>query len=210
MLNLKEHFISVYKLLRRLLWILLEHFLRTQEVVENINFSEKKATCPVKKRFWPIFSRDMEHEKRQGTGYKGSQGILTFFVQMMWTFIWHLRGRLNQTFQKTAVLTMKEVFGPFFFVLSSVANLREQFIRVYRLFRQLLWNSLEHFLWSKGCWNHQFLKNSKFFREEKIWPIFSRNVEHENCQGTFYKSLQGKLTFIVQILWTFFWDQRGR
>ena len=39
---------------------------------------------------------------------------------------------------------MKEVFGPFFFELSSVTNLKEQFLRVYRLIRQLLWNLLEH------------------------------------------------------------------
>ena len=116
-------------------------------------------------------------------------------------FFWHLRGRLKQTFQKTAVFTMKEVFGPFFFVLSSVTKLKEQIIRVYRLLRQLLWNLLEHFLGPKRLLKSQiFEKKANFSVKKNFCSIFSRNIDHENWQGTFYKGLQGILTLIVQIL----------
>ena len=45
---------------------LYNHFLRTLEVVESTKLW-KKAITPVKKKFWPMFSRIIEHAKRQGT-----------------------------------------------------------------------------------------------------------------------------------------------
>ena len=144
MLNLKKHFISVYELFQHLLWNLLERFLGPNMLLKSPIF-EKKGKFSVKKKIWPIFSRDIEHAKFQGTVHKGPQGILTIIVQILWTFICDLRGRWNQTFQKTAVFTMKEVFGTFSLVLSSVTNLKEQFIRVHKLFLQLLWNLIKQF-----------------------------------------------------------------
>ena len=47
---------------------------------------EKKAKFPVKKIFWPIFARNMELDKCQGTIYKGPQGILTIILQMIGNF----------------------------------------------------------------------------------------------------------------------------
>ena len=126
----------------------------------------------MKKNFGLIFSPDIEHDKCQGTVYKGSQGFLTFFVQLIWTYIWHLKGRLKQTFQKTAVFTMKEVFGPFLFVLSSVTNLKEQFIRVYRLFPQLLWILLEHFLGPKRLLKSPIFEKKQIFSGEIILAYF--------------------------------------
>ena len=141
----------------------------------------------MKKRFWPIFSRDIEHDKCQGTVYKGSQGFSTVFVQMIWTFFCHLRGRLKKTFQKTAVFTMKEVFGPFFFVLSSVTNLKEQIIRVYRLFRQLLWNLLEHFS------GHKRLLKSPIFEKKA-------NFQWRNIFGLFFLLISNMLNFRKQFI----------
>ena len=43
---------------------------------------EKKANFPVKKSFWPVSSRILECDKPQGTIYEGSQGILTFTVEV--------------------------------------------------------------------------------------------------------------------------------
>ena len=131
----------------------------------------------MKKNFGLFFSRDIEHDKCQVAVYKGSQGILTIFVQLIWTYIWHIKDRLKQTFQKTAVFTMKEVFGPFSFVLSRVTNLKEQFIMVHKLFWQLLWKLIElieHFFWDlTGCWKHKFLrKKGDLSSEEKILAYF--------------------------------------
>ena len=54
---------------------------------ENTSFLKNKAYFPVKKKFWPLFSRIIEHEKRQATYYKGTQGFLTSIVQAMWSFL---------------------------------------------------------------------------------------------------------------------------
>ena len=160
--NLKEQFIMVHKLFWQLLWNLLEHISGPKRLLKSPIF-EKKANFQWRNNFGLFFSRDIEHAKFQGTVDKGSQGVLTFILQRVSTFIWHLRGRLKQTFRKTAVFTMKEVFGPFFLVISSVTNLKEQFIGVYRLFRQLLWNLFEHFLGPKRLLKSPiFLKKGKF------------------------------------------------
>ena len=80
---------------------------------------------------------------------------------------------------------MKEVFGPFFFVLSSVTNLKEQFIRVYRLFPQLLWNLLEHFLGPKRLLKSPiFEKKANFQWRNNFGLFFSRVIEHAKFQGT--------------------------
>ena len=49
-------------------------------------FLNKKANFPVIKIFGPIFSSIIEHDKRQGTTYKGTQGLLTRFVQATHSF----------------------------------------------------------------------------------------------------------------------------
>ena len=168
-----------------------------------------------RKDFGLFFSRDFEHAKLQGTVCKGSQSILAFILQMICTFICHLRGRLKQTFRKTAVFTMKEDFGPFFRVISSVTNLEEQFIIVHQLFWQLLWKLLqlkEHFLGPK-----RLLKTKIFEKKKATYPVkknfglfFSRDIEHAKSQGTVYRGSQGVLTFISQMICTFICHLRGR
>ena len=60
--------------------------------------------------------------------------------------IWDLRGRQKQTFQKIAVSTMTNDFGPYFLVPSSVTNIAKQCIGIGKVFWQLLWNLKEHCL----------------------------------------------------------------
>ena len=80
-------------------------------------FLKKKAIFPVKKKLWPSFSRNIQHDKCRGTFYKGPQGVLTIIGQTIWTFVWHLRGRQKRKFQKLSVFTMKEISGPIFLKL---------------------------------------------------------------------------------------------
>ena len=42
---------------------------------------------------WPIFSRNIECDKPQGTFCKGPEGVLTIFVELIGSFLWDLRGR---------------------------------------------------------------------------------------------------------------------
>ena len=68
---------------------------------------------------------------------------------------------------------MKEVFGTLFLVLSSVTNLKEHFIWVHKLFLQLPWNLIKHFLGPEACWKHKFLRRKgNPSREEKFLAYF--------------------------------------
>ena len=51
------------------------------------NFLKKKAKVPVKKIFWPIFSRTIEHDKRQKTTYKGLKSSLTHTVHVIRSYL---------------------------------------------------------------------------------------------------------------------------
>ena len=53
---------------------------------------EKVSSIPVKKMFWPIFSRISKHDKRQGTTHKDPQGNLTITVEATETFFQNLKG----------------------------------------------------------------------------------------------------------------------
>ena len=53
--------------------------LGTKRLLET-KFFEKKAIVPVTKTIWPNFSRNIAHQKNQGTTYWGSQGIMINIV----------------------------------------------------------------------------------------------------------------------------------
>ena len=48
----------------------------------KLKFLEKKANFPVKKSFWPLFSRLFECDKPQGLKCKGPRGIPAVTVQV--------------------------------------------------------------------------------------------------------------------------------
>ena len=102
---------------------------------------KQKYIFPVNKKFWPIFFCIIEHDICQGTIYKGPPGLLTKFMQLIRSFRWDLKVSKKQTFQKIAVFTVTKLCGPFFLILSRVTLLKEQYLRVHKVFRQLLWKS---------------------------------------------------------------------
>ena len=55
-----------------------------------------------------------------------------------------------------------------------------------------------------------FLKKGKLSSGEKVWPIFSRSIEHNKRQGTPYMAPESTLTNFVQLIISFFWDLRSR
>ena len=138
--NLTKQFIRVHKVFWQFLWKLQNHIFRTHGVVENTNFW-KKGNLSSEQKVLAHFSCIIEHDNCQGTNCKGSPGILTNFVQMVRSFRWDLKVPKKQTFQKRAVFTVTNVFGPFFLIFSSVKHLREHYLRVHKVIRQLLWKS---------------------------------------------------------------------
>ena len=85
---------------------------------------------------WPISSRNIECDKPQGTICKGPKGILTIVLEPIRAFFlgpkWLLRTQIFE--KKGKISSEKKQCGLFFLVLSNVANLRRQFIKVQKLF----------------------------------------------------------------------------
>ena len=82
----------------------------------------------MKQRFWPNFSRIIEHDKRQGKSYKGIQVLLTSFNQAISSFLQDARNRETMFSIKGYIPGDKKHSLVFFFALSSMTNLREQSI----------------------------------------------------------------------------------
>ena len=94
---------------------------------------------------------------------------------------------------KIAVFTMINFFGAFFLVLSSVTNLREQFVRVHKLFWQIMLNLLERFLGPKRLFeNTNLFKNVNLSSEKKYLTNFYHIIEFDKPQGTLHN------TFLVE------------
>ena len=64
------------------MWKLEDPFCNTKRLLETEIF-EKKRSLSREKNLLAYFSRSIEHEKYQGTIYKGRQGILTITVELI-------------------------------------------------------------------------------------------------------------------------------
>ena len=87
---------------------------------------------------------------------------------------------------------MTNIFGPFFIVSSSVTNFKEQVKRVHKLFDKYC-GIYKSFFWGpkRLLETQSFEKRQPFRWRKKFWPIFSRFIEHEKCQGTIEKDQLG-------------------
>ena len=57
-----------------------------KRLLKTQNFG-KKANFPVKKKFWPIFSRIFDCDKHQGKNCYGPKGILISTVEAIGSFL---------------------------------------------------------------------------------------------------------------------------
>ena len=101
-------------------------------------FLKKKAIFPMKKSFWPIFFCNIEHEKCQGTIYKGPQ----FFFDKNFADDKMISLAPNRTIEwnipKSSCFHGDKSFGSILLEWTSVTNLGNQIIRVQKLVWQLL------------------------------------------------------------------------
>ena len=102
-------------------------------------FLKNRAKFPVKKRFSPISSRIIEHDKRPETTYKGSQANLTINVEVKRSFLQEPRGCWKHKFlKKRQPFQWRKDFNLFFLALSKVIILKGQFKKVQKGLRHLL------------------------------------------------------------------------
>ena len=176
------------------------------------NIFEKKATSPVKKRLWPISSRIIELDKRQGTTYKVPQGNLTTNVEVIRPFLQEPRGCWKYKFLKNkAKFPVKKRFAP---ISSRIIEHDKRPETSYKGRQGNLTINVEverSFLQEpRGCWKHKFLKNkAKFPVKKRFSPISSRIIEHDKRPETTYRGREGNLTINVEVKRSFLQDLSG-
>ena len=99
----------------------------------------KKGNLSGEKNFWPTFSRIIGCDKANGTIYEGPKGFLTNTVDVIRSFSQDLRFCWKQIFWKKGNLSSDKKILVFFLALSSVINLKRQYMRVPKIFWRLLW-----------------------------------------------------------------------
>ena len=161
------------------------------------------------KKFWPKFSRIVEHDKRQETTYEGTQGFLTSIVQAVWSFLWDLRSS-EQVFTKKGYISGDKRFWPLFSRFIDCDKCQRTNCKSPKGVLAITVEVIRSFLWRlEGCWKHSFLKKGTISNENFLWPTFSRIFEHDKRQGTTYEDTQDSSASIVWAIWSFPWDLRS-
>ena len=164
----------------------------------------------MKKTLWPKISRIIEHDKRQGTAYDGTQGLLTRYLQAIWSFLWDLRNR-DPKFSKQRLSFCRKRFWPHFFPYYPLRPTSSK----------CLWGSTRFFgsfdasyktisLTTKRLLKpHVFENKFKLSSEEKILAYFFGNTEWHKPQGTIFKGPKGFLTKTMEGVRSFLYDLTG-
>ena len=171
-------------------------------------FFQNKRDRSEEKGFWPIFLHIAQYGRGRvfllgSTRYFGksaaSDKIISRTPRRLWT---------TKHFEKKSNHPMENIFD-FFLLELSVRNLRERFVRVYKV----LWN-----LCCKSCGRYRIislvpkrlLRTHNF--EKKTQPfqwnynfglIFSRGIEYDERQVTIYIGPQHVLTTTLLVIGSF-------
>ena len=152
----------------------------------------------MKKSFWPLFSRNIECHKHQGTTYKGPQGNLTFTVEVTRSFLHDLTGRCKHKFlKKRQSFQWREVFGIFVLAILMWRTLRDDLqgstrcsdnCGSYRIFS----------VTPKRLFRTQiFFKKKQPFHRKKNWPRFSGL--------SILTNIWGRLIEVQTVFWHVLW-----
>ena len=111
----------------------------------------------------------------------------------------------TQVFEKKEPFQWRKDSSLFFPALSTVTNLRGQFLTVHKVFWQLLREVKDLFFNT-----HESVENTKFWKKianfpvrKVFWPGFCRIIEHDKRQGTTYEGPQGILKITVEVTRSF-------
>ena len=110
----------------------------------------------------------------------------------------------NQPFQKEGYLHYDKTVWHNFFLLSSVTGIKGHFLRVQKVIWHHCGSNRIITVTTRRLLKTQFSekKNRAVIPVKKnILAVFSRFIEHGNCQATTYKGTQGTLPNIVQTMW---------
>ena len=136
--------------------------------------SEKKGNFSSEKKLWPIFSRVIECHKPYGTICKGPTDIPTITLEVIWSFLEHLRGCCkHKILKKKANLPVKKILWPIF---SRTIECHKPQWTFYKGPKGILTITVEHirafFQDLRGCWKHKFLKSGNICSKKYIAACF--------------------------------------
>ena len=152
---------------------IIRNFLHDPRGCWKHKFLKKKAIFPVKK-FWPISSRNIEHDKRQGATYKVPQANLTINVEVIRPFLQDPRGCWRHKFLKEkANFPVKKRFSP---ISSRIIEQDKRPETTYKGPQGNLTINVEvirPFLQDpRGCWRHKFSKKRQSLQRRKDYGLF--------------------------------------
>ena len=173
----------------------------------------------------------MFRKKRQTFQWRKAFGLFFFFLSNMsnvrkqiirvhkvnWQFLCKRLDRFlgpkrsieTNISRNISLFTVTNVFGPLFLVSSSVRNIREQFIRVHKIFHKYFEIYRSSILGSvRLLKTKNFEKKAIFPVMERFWSIPPRIIEHDKPQRTFFKGSQGIVTILVQMIRYRLWHLR--
>ena len=116
----------------------------------------------------------------------------------------------NKLFKKKAIFPVKNNFGQFlsFYWVLQISEISLFGSTSY--FDNCFGNDKIIFLGHKKLIETNISKNSSFHDDKSFWPPFLRTIVCSKPQGTVYQGPQGKLTIIVRMLWSHFWNLRSQ
>ena len=102
--------------------------------------------------------------------------------------------------EKRQPFQWKETNWSVFLVKLSKTKIKKQFIRVNKVFWQLLWNLQEHFLGTKRLLKTQIFGGQGNLSSEKNYStVHYRFIQYDKPQGTIYKGPWGILENTVEV-----------
>ena len=142
----QKQLIRVHKVLRQTLWKLQGHFLGPKRLLGTQVFE--------KKRQYFQWRKDLGQSFLVISSMKNLWEQIIRSHKFFWQLLWKLQGHFSRTkrllttqiFGRKGNLSSEEKFlGHSSFFLTSVTNLREQIIRVHKVFWQWLWKLQDPF-----------------------------------------------------------------
>ena len=112
----------------------------------------------------------------------------------------------TQIFEKKMhTFQRRKDIGLFFLALSSVTSLMKQFIRIHKVFWQILWKLQDHF-----CNTGEVVDNTIFWKKKanfpvkkSLWPNCSPIIDCDRPQETIYEARQGIPTITMEVIGSF-------
>ena len=172
-------------------------------------FLKKKGQFFQLRKDFVLFSPSIDCDKPDMTICRRPKSLLTITVEVIRSYLQHLRCCWKHKFlKKRQPFQWRKKFGLFFLALSNMKFVSEHYsyITVHRDIWHLLWSFRKKNIsltFRRLLKTQIFESKARFPKKKKVWPIFSRLIECNKPQGTFYKGTNGIVTNTLEVTRSF-------